>query len=60
MYMMFGKYAKKESLREVAKKDPGYLTWMLGKDFSGDVKVLVENALKGKFPKQEAPPVDGV
>lgn len=53
LYMMFGKYAKKESLREVAKKDPGYLSWMLSKDFSGDVKVLVEDALKGKFPKQE-------
>ena len=43
--MMFGKYAKKESLREIAKKDSGYLTWMLGKDFSEDIKLLVENAL---------------
>ncbi len=55
LYMMFGKYAKKESLREIVKKDSGYLTWMLGKDFSGEVKVLVENALKGKFPKQDVP-----
>jgi DNA polymerase-3 subunit epsilon len=52
LYMMFGKYAKKESLREIVKKDPGYLSWMLSKDFSDDIKVLVENALKGKFPKQ--------
>ena len=57
LYMMFGKYAKKESLREIVKKDPGYLHWMLTKDFSGDIKVLVENALKGKFPKQEQVPV---
>jgi DNA polymerase-3 subunit epsilon len=53
LYMMFGKYAKKESLREIAKKDAGYLTWMLSKDFSEDVKLLVSNALKGVFPKQE-------
>ncbi len=55
LYMMFGKYAKKESLREVARKDPGYLTWMLGKDFSPDIKLLVENSLKGQFPKQQLP-----
>ncbi len=58
LYMMFGKYARKESLREIAKKDPGYLAWMQGKDFSEDVKALVADALKGKFPKQaqeEAP-----
>ncbi len=53
LYMMFGKYARKESLREIAKKDPGYLAWMQGKDFSEDVKALVSDALKGKFPKQE-------
>lgn len=52
LYMMFGKYARKESLREIAKKDPGYLAWMQGKDFSEDVKALVGDALKGKFPKQ--------
>jgi DNA polymerase III subunit epsilon len=54
LYMMFGKYAKKESLREIARKDPHYLEWMLSKDFSEDVKTLVEGALKGQFPKQEA------
>jgi len=53
LYMMFGKYARKESVREVARKDPGYLEWMLGKDFSEDIKLLVGNALKGQFPKQE-------
>ncbi len=55
LYMMFGKYAKKESLREIARKDPGYLEWMLGKDFSEDIKTLVEGALKGRLPKYEAP-----
>ncbi|MBF0569373.1 MAG: 3'-5' exonuclease [Candidatus Omnitrophica bacterium] len=55
LYMMFGKYAKKESLRDIARKDPGYLEWMLGKDFTEDVKTLVSGALKGQFPKYEAP-----
>jgi DNA polymerase III subunit epsilon len=54
LYMMFGKYARKESLREIAKKDPGYLAWILGKDFSEDIKLLVENALKGQFPQDPA------
>jgi DNA polymerase-3 subunit epsilon len=53
LYMMFGKYARKESLREVARKDAGYLEWMLGKDFSDEVKALIEGALKGQFPKQQ-------
>ena len=55
LYMMFGKYARKESLREIARKDAGYLEWMLGKDFSEEVKALVEAALKGQFPKQKDP-----
>ncbi|MEI6438091.1 MAG: exonuclease domain-containing protein [Candidatus Omnitrophota bacterium] len=53
LYMMFGKYARKESLREIARKDPGYLEWMLGKDFNEQAKALVEGALKGQFPKYE-------
>ncbi|MBF0618607.1 MAG: 3'-5' exonuclease [Candidatus Omnitrophica bacterium] len=58
LYMMFGKYARKEPLKEIAKKDPGYLEWMLGKDFGEEVKALVENALKGQFPKfEEAKPL---
>ena len=32
--MTFGKYAKKESLKMIAKKDPHYLEWVLDKDFS--------------------------
>jgi DNA polymerase-3 subunit epsilon len=50
LYMMFGKYARKESLREVARTDPGYLQWMLSKDFSDEVKHLVTAALKGQLP----------
>lgn len=53
LYMMFGKYARRESLRDIARRDPGYLEWMLGKDFSEEVKLLIGNALKGQFPKLE-------
>ena len=49
-YMMFGKYAKKHSLQEVARIDPGYLEWILSAKFSEDVKALVANALQGRFP----------
>jgi len=50
LYMMFGKYARKCSLKEVAEKDRGYLQWILSQDFSDEVKDLVEGALEGKFP----------
>jgi DNA polymerase-3 subunit epsilon len=41
---MFGKHADKP-LAEVAKRDPGYLRWMLDQDFYGDAKALVRSAL---------------
>lgn len=53
LYMMFGKYARTESLRDIAKKDPSYLQWILTKDFSEEVKNMVQGVLNGKFP--EAP-----
>jgi DNA polymerase III subunit epsilon len=56
LYMMFGKYAKTESLRTIAQKDPGYLQWILTKDFSDDVKLMVQGVLNGKFP--EPPSMD--
>ena len=49
-YMMFGKYAKQYSLQEIAKKDPGYLEWILSAKFSEEVKALVADALQGRFP----------
>ena len=51
LYMMFGKYSKSESLRSIAKKDPQYLEWILSKDFSEDVKVMIQDVLNGKFPE---------
>jgi len=44
----FGKVAGR-SLRDVTKKDEGFLRWMLGKDFSDEVKDIVCDALKGNF-----------
>jgi DNA polymerase-3 subunit epsilon len=56
LYPMFGKYAKRRSLKEIANKDRDYLAWMLTKDFSEEVRGLIEGALEGKFPEFPAPP----
>ena len=50
LYMMFGKYARRKTLREVAQTDRPYLEWILAQDFSDEVKGIVANALKGNFP----------
>ena len=42
----FGKYLGRP-LDEVARRDPGYLSWMLAQDFLDDAKGLVERALIG-------------
>ena len=49
-YMMFGKYAKRYSLQEIARMDPAYLQWILSAKFSEEVKTIVSNALQGRFP----------
>lgn len=38
------------SLREVAQNNRGYLQWMMSRDFSPEVKKIVEDALNNKFP----------
>jgi hypothetical protein len=50
--MTFGKYAKKEPLKVIAKKDPQYLEWVLDKDFSDEVKNMIQGVLSGKYPEQ--------
>ena len=55
LYMTFGKYAKKEPLKTIAKKDPQYLEWVLDKDFSDEVKNMIQGVLNGQHPKQEGP-----
>lgn len=41
------------TLRSVARDDPGFLRWVMTKDFSAEVKGLCADALKGRFPVQE-------
>lgn len=40
------------TLRELSRHEPGYLRWMLNKDFSEDVKRMAQDALNGKFPRR--------
>lgn len=49
----FGNKHPNVPLRELVKKDPGYLRWMLGANFSYPVKRIVSEALAGKFPRRE-------
>jgi len=50
LYPVFGKYARKTSVDELAKKDPGYLKWLLTTDFSDPVKKMIEAVLNGHQP----------
>ena len=45
----FGEYRGK-LLSEVAAANPGYLDWILNRDFSNDTKRIVKDALRGVFP----------
>lgn len=55
LYPTFGKYRRKNSLDDLAKRDPSYLHWLLKSDFSDEVKLLIENALNGEFPVYKPP-----
>ena len=37
-------------LKQLAAREPGYLKWMLNKDFAPDAKAIAEKALQGVFP----------
>lgn len=45
----FGKH-RGRSLREMAAQEPGYLRWIVGGDFSGDLKEICSQALRGSYP----------
>lgn len=47
----FGKL-RGQALKAVAQSDRGYLEWMLGKDFSEEVKGILRDALAGVFPQK--------
>lgn len=51
LYPEFGKYRRKKHIKGIAKDDRAYLEWILSKDFSGQVKAMIEDALIGKFPE---------
>jgi len=53
LYPMFGKHARRNSIRQIVKKDRNYLNWILSKDFSEEVKSMIKNALAGTFPTQK-------
>lgn len=41
-------------VRDLARMEPGYLRWMMEKNFPRDTTELIANALKGKFPDPPA------
>jgi uncharacterized protein (DUF3820 family) len=45
----FGKY-RGESLEDIARREPGFLRWMLERDFSDEVKAIVREALEAASP----------
>jgi len=46
----FGKYEGR-LLREIAAEYPGYLEWIIRKDFSVEVKDIAMKAMEGEFPE---------
>lgn len=54
LYPAFGKYARKSPLKEIARKEPDYLRWMLRSDFPEQVKAMIRGVLEGRFPEPPA------
>jgi len=50
LYPVFGRYARKKSLQEIAESDVSYLEWILSSDFSPEVKEMIQGVILGKFP----------
>jgi DNA polymerase-3 subunit epsilon len=50
LYPVFGKYARKVSLKEIAERDPAYLEWLFTTDFPQEVKAMLRGILEGRFP----------
>src|ERR1700730_2980087 len=48
----FGKH-RGSSLKDIAKREPDFLAWMLRSDFEPETKAIVEKALTGKFPERQ-------
>ncbi len=58
LYPVFGKYAKRVSLKEIAKKERSYLEWLLNTDFPKPVKEMIKGILEGRFPTPPERPVN--
>ena len=50
----FGKH-RNRTLREMCERDPEYLRWMLGANFSSAVVDIIRAALAGNFPERASP-----
>ncbi len=50
----FGK-KKGESLHALVRADPGFIKWMLRSNFPRDVKTVIEDGMRGVWPKPSTP-----
>jgi len=50
LYPMFGKYRRKKHIKDIVRDDRKYLEWIVGADFSDEVRKMAANALRGEFP----------
>lgn len=56
LYPVFGKYARKCSVAELAQRDRPYLEWLLTTDFSEPVKLMLRGVLEGRLPARALEP----
>jgi len=49
----FSKDHKGRRLEDIAAESPGFLTWIIDRDFSPEVKEIANKALRGEFPQME-------
>jgi DNA polymerase-3 subunit epsilon len=48
----FGKH-RGRTLREMKSSQPDYLSWIMGSDFSNEVRDIAKDALQGIFPAKK-------
>jgi DNA polymerase-3 subunit epsilon len=46
----FGNKHKGRALKAIVEQDPSYLQWILSNDFPDDTKLIVREALEGRYP----------
>jgi DNA polymerase-3 subunit epsilon len=50
--LTFGKH-RERPLKELVEKEPDYLRWVLSSDFPEDTKLVITEAMEGKYPVPE-------